>query len=102
MEWLYSIMEDKYLESILNEVKEAVKLLLSRYQQKNDPTYLDIGIELVDKCMKLMEKSDKKSDSLTEFYHVIRGIKDELIDEKDRNSKDDIVGGNCCLGDIGL
>jgi lantibiotic modifying enzyme len=95
-------MEDKHLEAILDEVKEAVQLLLSRYKRKNDPTYLDIGIELIDNTMKVIEGSNKKSASLTEFYHTIRGIRDELIDEKDRNSKDDIVGGSCCLGDIVL
>ena len=88
-------MEDKYLESILDELKGAVQLALLRYQQENDPTFLDIGIEEIDKCMKLIEGSDKKSASITEFYHTIRGMRDELIDEKDRNSKDDIVRGNC-------
>jgi hypothetical protein len=81
-------MEDNYLESILDELKGGVKLALLRYQQRNDPTFLDIAIEEIDKCMKLMEESDKKSDSITEFYHTIRGMRDELIDEKNRNSKD--------------
>lgn len=89
-------MEDKYLESILDEIKNAVKLALLRCQQMNDPTFLDIAIEEINKCMKLMEGSDKKSDSITEFYHTIRGMRDELVDKKDRNTKDDyIVRGNC-------
>lgn len=88
-------MEDQYLESILDEIKGAVEFAMMRYSQTKNSGLLDIMMEEIEKYVKMMEESDKKSKSITEFIASLRGMRDELIDEKDRNSKDDIVDGNC-------
>ena len=78
-------MEDQYLESILEDIKDAVKFAMMRYGQTKNSGLLDIMIEEIEKYIKMMEESDKKSKSITEFIASLRGMRDELIDEKDRN-----------------
>jgi len=80
------VMEDKRLEKILDEVKDAVRLVMVRYKQKNDSNLLDIGIEFVGKYIKLIEEGDKRSGSITEVHSVLCGMRDEMVDERDRNS----------------
>jgi hypothetical protein len=81
-----NILEDKYLETIVNTIKDAVSSAMSLYKQKNDTSFLDIAVEHIEKYIKLIEESDKKSESITEAYHTLRGMRDEIIDEIDRNS----------------
>jgi hypothetical protein len=88
-------MEDQYLKSILDEIKDAVEFAMMRYGLTKNSGLLDIAIGEIEKYIKMMEESDKKSKSITEFIATLRGMRDELIDEKDRNSKDAIVEGNC-------
>jgi hypothetical protein len=91
-----SIMEDKYLESILDEIKESIEFGMMRYSLTKNSGLLDIMIGEIDKYIKMMEESDKKSKSINEFIASLRGMRNELIDEKGRNIRNNyIVRGNC-------
>jgi hypothetical protein len=82
-----NILEDKHLEKILDEVKNAVSRAMILYKRKNDTSFLDVAVEHIEKYIKLIEESDKKSDSITEAYHTLRGMRDEITDEISRNSE---------------
>lgn len=80
-------MEDKHLETIVNTIKDAVTAAMVVYKRTNDTSFLDVAVEHIEKYIKLIEESDKKSDSITEAYHTFRGMRDEIIDEISRNSE---------------
>jgi uncharacterized protein YjgD (DUF1641 family) len=80
-------MEDKYLASILEEIKDGIKFGMERFSQTKNSKLLDILIEEIEKYIKMVEGSGKKSESITEFCAELRGMMDEIFDEKERNSE---------------
>jgi len=60
---------------------------MERFSQTKNSKLLDILIEEIEKYIKMVEGSGKKSESITEFCDELRGMRDEIFDEKERNSE---------------